>query len=139
MCIRDSYSVDLFPNQRGFEHVYGFLCGGIGYWDHTHGGGHDWHRDGVTLREEGYATRLLTDEAVHVVEGRDRTRPLFLYLAYGAPHLPNEAPEETVAEYASIANENRRVHAAMVSELADRKFKRPIASTSETDIGRYVA
>lgn len=106
-----------FPQARGFEYFYGYLSGGVGYWDHNHGGGHDWQRNGTTLREEGYATHLLTDDAVRQIRGRDPTRPLLLYVAFGAPHLPNEAPGETVARYASIPVEKRRVHAAMVSEL----------------------
>ena len=40
------YSPDYFPQSRGFEHFYGNLTGGIGYWDHNHGGGHDWQRNG---------------------------------------------------------------------------------------------
>lgn len=108
-----------FPQARGFEYFYGYLSGGVGYWDHNHGGGHDWQRNGVTLREEGYATRLLADDAVRLIRARDRQRPLFLYVAFGAPHLPNQAPPETVARYAGIADENRRLHAAMVSELDD--------------------
>jgi arylsulfatase A-like enzyme len=44
---------------------------------------------------------------------------MFLYAAFNAPHLPNEAPEQTIAQYASIENPNRRIHAAMVSELDD--------------------
>ena len=108
---------DYFPQSRGFEHFYGYLTGGIGYWDHNHGGGHDWQRNGETLREEGYSTRLLADEAVRLLRGRDRTRPTFLYLALPAPHLPNEAPEEVVATYMGIENEKRRLHAGMVTEL----------------------
>ncbi|MCR9095187.1 MAG: arylsulfatase [bacterium] len=108
---------DYFPQSRGFEHFYGYLTGGIGYWDHNHGGGHDWQRNGETLREEGYSTRLLADEAVRLLRGRDRTRPTFLYLALPAPHLPNEAPEEVVATYPRIENEQRRLHAGMVTEL----------------------
>ncbi len=111
------YTPDYFPQARGFEHFYGHVTGGIGYWDHNHGGGHDWQRNGVTLREEGYSTRLIADEAVRVLETRDRSRPTFLYLAFNAPHLPNEAPEESIAKYATIENERRRIHAAMVSEL----------------------
>lgn len=26
---------------RGFEHFYGHVSGGVGYWDHNHGGGED--------------------------------------------------------------------------------------------------
>ncbi len=112
-----NFTPNHFPHARGFESFYGYLNGGIGYWNHNHGGGHDWQRNGVTLREEGYATRLLTDEAVRLLRTRDRDRPTFLYLAYGAPHLPNEAPEETVARYAAIERPARRLHAGMVSEL----------------------
>jgi arylsulfatase A-like enzyme len=105
------------PNARGFDYSYGHLLGGVGYWDHIHGGGLDWHRNGVPLREEGYATHLITDEAIRHLEQRDPERPLFMYVSYTAPHLPNEAPAATIDSYAGIAGENRRIHAAMVDEL----------------------
>ncbi|MEM9173715.1 MAG: arylsulfatase [Myxococcota bacterium] len=108
---------DYFPQARGFEHFYGYLTGGIGYWDHNHGGGHDWQRNGETLREVGYSTHLLADEAVRLLRARDRDRPTFLYLALPAPHLPNEAPDARVARYAGIEDGKRRRHAGMVSEL----------------------
>jgi len=107
----------MHPNARGFDHFYGHVTGGVGYWDHVHGGGYDWQRNGETVREEGYTTHLIADEAVHLIETRDASKPLFLYLALNAPHLPNEAPEETVAQYSDIENVNRRLHAAMVTEL----------------------
>ena len=111
------YTPDLFPQARGFEHFYGSVTGGIGYWDHNHGGGHDWQRNGRTIREEGYTTRLLADEALRLLDTPDDERPVFLYAAFHAPHLPNEAPAETIDRYQSIEDERRRVHAAMVSEL----------------------
>jgi len=113
------YTPDQFPHARGFEHFYGSVTGGIGYWDHNHGGGHDWQRNGVTVREAGYTTRLLTDEALRLLDAADSNRPLFLYAAFHAPHLPNEAPPETIERYREIEDERRRVHAAMVSELDD--------------------
>jgi len=111
------YTPDYFPQARGFEHFYGHVTGGIGYWDHNHGGGHDWQRNGETIREEGYSTRLIADEAIRVLASRDRSRPTFFYVAFNAPHLPNEAPNEAIARYATIEKEERRVHAAMVSQL----------------------
>ena len=125
-----NHTPEQFPQARGFESFYGYLSGGIGYWDHNHGGGHDWQRDGVTLREEGYATRLLADEAVRLIRQRDRARPLFLYAAFPAPHLPNEAPPETLQRYAAIADEKRRLHAGMVSEL-DAAVGRIVATLRE--------
>ncbi len=105
------------PHNRGFDQYYGHVTGGIGYWDHNHGGRHDWQRNGKTVREQGYSTTLITDEGVRLLEQRDRTKPIFLYVAYNAPHLPNEAPDETVAEYSEIEDPLRRIHAAMVDEL----------------------
>jgi arylsulfatase A-like enzyme len=120
-----NHTPDYFPQSRGFEHFYGLLSGGIGYWDHVHGGGLDWQRNGETLRETGYATRLLADESVRLLRQRDRSRPTFLYLAFNAPHLPNEAPPETIARHAAIGDSRRRVHAAMVDEL-DRAIGRVV-------------
>ena len=108
---------DYHPLARGFEHFYGNLTGGIGYWDHVHGGGLDWQRNGVTVREAGYATRLSIDEIERLISDRDPAKPFFLYAAFNAPHLPNEAPADAVARYTHLEDINRRRHAAMVSEL----------------------
>jgi arylsulfatase A-like enzyme len=107
----------LLPMARGFEQFYGHITGGIGYWDKVHGGGYDWQRNGVTVREDGYSTHLIANEAVRLIEERDTERPLFLYTAFNAPHTPNEAPQGSIDRYMHIDNPNRRKHAAMVSEL----------------------
>ncbi|MCH2187349.1 sulfatase-like hydrolase/transferase, partial [Myxococcota bacterium] len=106
-----------FPQSRGFEHFYGNLTGGIGYWDHSHGGALDWQRNGVSLRESGYATQLIADEAVRLLETRDPQRPTFLLAAFNAPHLPNEAPSPAIDAHPDSFPPKRRIHAAMVSEL----------------------
>ncbi|NCG05861.1 MAG: sulfatase-like hydrolase/transferase [Gammaproteobacteria bacterium] len=105
------------PLSRGFEHFYGNVTGGVGFWDHVHGGGLDWQRNGATLREEGYATHLSIKEIERVISRRDPQKPLFLYASFNAPHLPNEAPSEAIESYSAIEDPNRRVHAAMVTEL----------------------
>ncbi|MEM9620747.1 MAG: arylsulfatase [Pseudomonadota bacterium] len=117
---------EFHPNARGFDHFYGHVTGGIGYWDHVHGGGLDWQRNGTTVREDGYTTDLLTREALSLIEQRDRNRPFFLYASFNAPHLPNEAPENAIAAYDHIEAPFRRVHAAMVSEL-DRAIGRLVS------------
>ncbi len=107
------------PTARGFDHFYGHLTGGVGYWDHVHGGGLDWQRNGETLREEGYSTHLLSSEIERLIQQRNPNQPMFLYAAFNAPHLPNEAPQAAIAKYPHIENPHRRIHAAMVSELDD--------------------
>ncbi len=107
------------PTARGFDHFYGHLTGGVGYWDHVHGGGLDWQRNGKTLREEGYSTHLLSREIERLIVQRNPNKPMFLYAAFNAPHLPNEAPQAAIEKYSHIKNPHRRKHAAMVSELDD--------------------
>ena len=108
---------EYLPTSRGFDHFYGHVTGGVGYWDHVHGGGVDWQRNGKTLYETGYATELEVSEAIRLIQARDKTKPLFMYTSFNAPHLPNEAPAEAIERYMLIDNPYRRVHAAMVSEL----------------------
>lgn len=107
------------PDARGFDYTYGNLLGGVGYWDHVHGGGLDWQRNGYVVREEGYTTDLLTADALRLLRERDRDQPFFMYLSYTAPHLPNEAPEARIQRYGGIDNPHRQVHAAMVEIMDD--------------------
>ena len=112
-----SYIPDYFPTRRGFDYFYGYLTGGIGYWDHIHGGGHDWQRNEVGLRENGYVTQLIKNDTLKIIDNHDFTNPIFLNVNFGAPHIPNEAPEESVLKFSYIENETRRIHAAMVHEM----------------------
>lgn len=104
------------PNARGFDHFYGSLSGGVGHWNKVHAGRYDWQRNGKTLREEGYYSHLLVREVQTLIEKRDVNKPTFTYVAFQAPHLPGEAPQETIDKY-DIENTNRKLHAAMVDEL----------------------
>ena len=112
-----SYTPEYFPTRRGFDYFYGYLSGGIGYWDHNHGGGHDWQRNEVTLRETGYSTHLLEADAVRIINEHDFNTPLFLNINFNAPHTPNEAPQATVDSFSELGNTNREFHAAMVFEM----------------------
>ena len=109
-------SSELLPTERGFDSHYGQYTGLIDYWTHERLGGLDWHRDAKPLREEGYATHLLRDEAVRIVREHDYEAPLFLYVPFSAPHFPLQAPAQHIERYAStIKDPKRRVYAAMVS------------------------
>ncbi|CAE7593651.1 tfdB [Symbiodinium microadriaticum] len=124
----------MLPNARGFDHFYGYVTGGVGHYDHVHGGGRDWQRNGVTVREEGHTTNLLTDEAISLIETRDPAKPMFLYLSYAAPHLPNEAPADAIAAYeGQFPSIHRQRHAAMVTQL-DRAMARVIRTLDEEEI-----
>jgi len=126
------FSKEYWPYNRGFDYFYGNLTGGVGHYDHVHGGSLDWQRNGETVEEGGYTTHLLTDEAISILT-RDHSKPIFLELAYAAPHMPNEAPEETTATYQHIENPNRRLHAAMVSEV-DKRIQQLIDTLEATGL-----
>ncbi len=120
------------PLNRGFEYFYGFT-----------GGGHDYFRVDVTespLDEyllplndgrgasgfSGYLTDALTDRAIDFVAA-DREEPFFLYLSYNAPHVPLQAPAETVRKYRHVDDEKRRRYLAMIDSL-DHNVGRIVAA-----------
>lgn len=107
----------LRPLGRGFEHHYGFLGGWIDYSTHRRGEQLDWQRDGADLVEPGYATHLLAEEAVRALVGRDRARPFFLLLAFGAPHAPIHLPPGRDPGEIPEPDPKRRHYLLMVSEL----------------------
>ena len=79
------------PNQRGFDHHYGHYLGAIDYFTHERMGGLDWHRNGRTVREKGYTTNLISQEAVRCINDHDPRQPMLLYVPFNAPHGPPQS------------------------------------------------
>ena len=117
MCIRDRANEKFLPTNRGFETSYGHLTGGIGYFDHTAAGRLDWHRNEKSLVEEGYSTELIANEAISIIENKDKNRPLFLYIAFNAPHTPIQAPDKNIESFSYLEDKKDRVYAANVNAL----------------------
>ena len=110
-----------WPRQRGFDYAYGAVLGEIDYFTHDAHGVTDWQRDNEPVKEEGYVTTLLGDDAVRFVEKQqDKEKPFFLYLAFTAPHAPYQAPDEYLERFRDIPDKTRRVYAAMISSLDDQ-------------------
>jgi arylsulfatase I/J len=116
-----------WPRQRGFDSFYGALIGEIDHFKHSSHGVVDWFRDNERLIEAGYDTELFGAEAVRLIGGHDAGTPLFLYLAFTAPHTPLQAPQSWLDRYAHIKDENRRAYAAMVSAM-DAEVGRVLAA-----------
>ena len=108
---------EFWPTNRGFETSYGHMTGGIGYFDHTAAGRLDWHRNESSLREEGYSTELIANEAINIIKNKEQNRPLFLYVAFNAPHTPIEAPLKSIEKFSYLEDEKDRVYAANVNAL----------------------
>jgi arylsulfatase A-like enzyme len=120
------YRTDYWPRQRGFDSFYGALIGEIDHFKHSSHGVVDWYRDNQRIDEKGYDTDLFGAEAVKVIADHDQTSPLFLYLAFTAPHTPYQAPAEAEAQYAHIKDPQRRAYAAMVTRM-DEQIGRVVA------------
>jgi arylsulfatase A-like enzyme len=109
-----------WPRQRGFDHQYGPLIGEIDYFTHEQHGVLDWYRDNKPVREPGYSTILLGDDAVRLIDAHDTKTPLFLYLAFNAPHTPYQAPQDYLDRYGSIGDPSRRAYAAQITAMDDQ-------------------
>lgn len=110
------------PNERGWDHSYGSLTGGLDHYSHNSDvlmGVPDWHRNGNPVEEGGHTTDLYTQEALRLIGERDTERPFLLYLAWNAPHTPLQVPESYLEEYARLEDEVRRTYCAMVSQIDD--------------------
>lgn len=106
-----------WPRQRGFDSFYGALIGEIDHFQHSSHGVVDWFRDNERVIESGYDGDLFAQEASRLIGSHDADTPLFLYLAFTAPHTPLQAPKAWLDRYAHIADPNRRAYAAMVSAM----------------------
>jgi arylsulfatase A-like enzyme len=97
------HTIETFhPNARGFDYYYGHLNTAIDYFAHTRRKGVDWQRNGETIEEVGYVTNLQGQDAARLIRERDPSKPLFLYVAFNAPHNPMQAPGELIEKYGHL-------------------------------------
>lgn len=117
-----------WPQHRGFDHFYGNVMGEVDYFTKERGGVIDWQRNGAFLKEDGYYTTLIGDEAVKLIEAQDGKTPFFLYVASLAPHAPYQAPAAYADLYKdTIADPKRRTYAGMVTAF-DEQIGRIVAA-----------
>jgi arylsulfatase B len=104
------------PLNHGFTHQYGPYTSGIDYFKHTRDGVHDFHRNQATIRQDGYYTDLLSNEAVRIIDGHKPADPFFIYLPYGAPHTPLQAPAREIERYQHLGIQ-RATFLAMITVI----------------------
>src|SRR5437660_200609 len=107
---------EYLPTRRGFDHQYGHYNGALDYFTHMRDNGFDWHRDDKECRDEGYSTHLNAKEAARIIRGRDKNKPLFLYVPFNAVHAPHQVAESYKAPYANLP-EPRQSYAGMVAAM----------------------
>lgn len=103
------------PMARGFEHQFGFCAHGEKF-THFPKGDCGLLRDQKPIREEGYLTHMTANEAIRLLEQRDKTKPLFLYVAFNAVHNPLECPPEYSKPYQALGP-TRSIYAGMTAAL----------------------
>jgi arylsulfatase B len=108
-----------WPRQRGFDYHYGAMVGEIDYFTHSSSNVRDWYRNNQPVKEAGYVTQLLGKDAIARINEHDPNTPLFLYLAFTAPHAPYQAPKPYIDKYQHIADPTRRAYAAMITSMDD--------------------
>ncbi|MFO0820497.1 MAG: arylsulfatase [Pirellulales bacterium] len=104
------------PTSRGFDHQYGHYFGAIDYFTHVRDGSHDWHRNDQPLKEDGYSTHLVAQEAVRLISTKDKNKPLFLYVPFNGVHSPMQAPDAYLTPYSAL-NGARRKLAGMLAAV----------------------
>ncbi|MGB8772466.1 MAG: arylsulfatase [Candidatus Korobacteraceae bacterium] len=123
-----------WPRQRGFDFQYGPLIGEIDYFTHEQHGLVDWYLNNEPLVEEGYSTTLLGNAAVKLIDQHNTAIPLYLYLAFNAPHAPYQAPQEYLDQYKNIADPSRRAYAASITAMDDQ-IGRVVAALDQKKMG----
>lgn len=120
------------PTFRGFDSYFGYYAAATNsFW--YHGGscsgcsGTDFsnntdHQMAGAMGENGtYSTHAFTDYAVSKINLHDKSKPLYMYLAYQATHDAAgsgiQAPISTVNQYPLIINDTYKVQAAAATEL----------------------
>ncbi|TWT80777.1 Arylsulfatase [Planctomycetes bacterium CA13] len=125
-----------WPNRRGFDEWFGFSAGGLSYWGDVgkkpaalgvHRGD-----DPVDPKTLTYLTDDFSNEAVAFVQ-RHQAEPFFLYLAYNAPHAPDQATKHHLAKTEHIEYGGRAVYGAMVAGM-DEGIGRVMAKLKEVGV-----
>jgi arylsulfatase A-like enzyme len=119
------------PHNRGWDTHYGQYGGAINYFTHTTAdpglnNSLDWWLNGTSLVETtdlqgngGYSTDLLADKAVAQIVGRDKAKPMLLYLAFNGVHAGVQAPASYITKYQNlgVTDTNRRTLCAAVDNM----------------------
>ncbi|MCP5537364.1 MAG: sulfatase-like hydrolase/transferase [Akkermansiaceae bacterium] len=136
------------PYERGFNEFFGMINGGHDYFinnpkvratsDNSYKARIE--RNGpVGEKVPGYLTDAFGDDAVRIIRETKTKRsgqPLFLYLAFNAPHTPAQAPKKLVEQMPeSIKDKKRRVYAAQIASM-DAAIGKVRAALKETGMDK---
>jgi len=126
------------PNERGFDHFYGYLGDMMDdYYNHRRHGINYMRLEEAEVDPEGHATDLFTAWACDYITDRAVAKtPFFLYLPYNAPHTPIQPPQDWVdkvkAREAGITDQRAKLVALI--EHMDAGVGKVIDKLDETGV-----
>ncbi|MDA1052752.1 MAG: sulfatase [Planctomycetota bacterium] len=126
------------PNERGFDHFYGYLGDMMDdYYSHRRHGINYMRREEIEVDPQGHTTDLFTSWACEYVADRSqKDTPFFLYLPYNAPHTPIQPPPEWIENVqgreAGIADQRAKLVALI--EHMDDGIGRVMRTLEETGV-----
>jgi arylsulfatase A-like enzyme len=105
------------PNERGFDFFHGFLGDMMeDYYTHLRHGQNYMRRNDQVIEPKGHATDLFSDWSIDYLKQRKEDgQKFFLYLAYNAPHVPIQPPEEWLRKVQQRQPELDQKRAKMVA------------------------
>ncbi len=121
------------PWKRGFAECFGFIGGGhqfINWQPKNEEYNISLVRDGQPSDVPEHLTARFGTEAAAFI-GRHTDAPWFLYLAFNAPHSPQQPTPEELAKFSGIQDPQRRKYAAQIS-LMDQAIGQTIEKLDAT-------
>jgi arylsulfatase A-like enzyme len=110
--------LDYRPTKRGFNEFYGTLAN-TPFFHPTNFVDSRVSNDVKPVADESfYTTDAYAARSVDWIE-RNKSKPWFLYLPFNAQHAPLQAPKKYLDRFSSIADEKRRIFAAMMAAMDD--------------------
>lgn len=93
----DGEVLESWPKQRGFDRYFGIVPGGANYFTPVI------YSDNSSYKapENFYLTHAITDTSVKFIENHfaKKNNPMFMYVAYTAPHWPLHALQKDIDKY----------------------------------------
>jgi arylsulfatase A-like enzyme len=128
------------PNGKGFTTQYGFYgafslytpthstSGYVNYIQDDFSSEHQWNtarfgtsairENGKKIKEKEYLTWAIRDRSIEFLK-KNKDTNFMMYVAFNAPHVPFQAPQEYYDRFKDEKDSNRRVYLAMIASLDD--------------------
>jgi arylsulfatase A-like enzyme len=109
---------EYFPRRRGFDEFFGTV-GNTAFLNPQNFIDSRKSDEVTPIKDDAfYTTEAYRERAVDWIE-KHKDQPYLLYLPFNAQHAPLQATEKYLARFAEIADEKRRIFAAMLSAMDD--------------------